>query len=456
VIRAFLFALDPSPEQEQVFRSHCGGQRVAYNWGLTLVKANLDQREAEQSYGLSGGGLTPSVPWTADGLRKAWNAAKDQVAPWWAEYSMEAYACGLANLATALTNWSESRAGKRKGPKVRFPRFESKRGRLSCRFTTGAFGLGTDRRHVQLPRIGQVRTHESNRKLARRVEQGMARIRSATLSHQRRRWHVSFSVELPDPQPVARAGGRVVGVDLGIKSLAVLSTGEVVPNPRHLDAELQTLRRLQRVCSRRRGPDKRTRVAPSQRWYKAKARVARLHTQISAQRRDELHQLTTRLVADHDTIVVEDLNVAGMTRNKQLARHIGQLGMGELRRQLTYKADQAGVRLVVADRWYPSSKTCSACGAVKTKLSLAERKYRCESCGLSLDRDVNAAHNLAALADRVLPGELRPKVKRPDGNPRKTGMAGSGYRHGKTPADRRGPTPHREVTATDHALTRAG
>ena len=454
MIRAYLFALDPNPGQERVFRSHCGAARVAYNWGLARVKTNLDQREAERSYGLSGGELTPHVPWNAYGLRKAWNATKEQVAPWWAENSKEAYACGLANLATALANWSESKAGKWKGPKVRFPRFKSKRGRLSCRFTTGAFGLGPDRRHIVLPRIGTVRTCESTRRLARRVEQGTARIRSATLSHQRGRWHVSFSVELPDVEPVPRAGGRAVGVDLGIKSLAVLSTGEVIPNPRHLDGELRTLRRLQRACSRRRGPDKRTRTAPSNRWRKARARVARLYTRISAQRRDGLHQLSTRLVAEFDTVVVEDLHVAGMIRNKRLARHIGQLGMGELRRQLTYKTAAAGVRLVVADRWYPSSKTCSACGAVKTKLSLAEREYRCESCGMSLDRDVNAAHNLAARADQALPGELRPEVKRPDGNPCKTGVAGSGYRHGKTPATRRGPTPHREVTATDHALTK--
>ena len=131
-----------------------------------------------------------------------------------------------------------------------FPRFKGRRGRLSCRFTTGAFGLGPDRRHIRLPRIGTVRTHESTRKLARKVETGTARIRSATLSWQRGRWHVAFSVELPDPTPPERTGARVVGVDRGIKSLAVLSTGQVVPNPRHLDAALRALRRTQRRASR--------------------------------------------------------------------------------------------------------------------------------------------------------------------------------------------------------------
>ena len=319
-------------------------------------------------------------------------------APWWAQNSKEVYSAGLANLAAALRNWSSSRSGARAGRRVGFPRFKGRRGRLSCRFTTGAFGLGPDRRHIRLPRIGTVRTHESTRKLARKVETGTARIRSATLSWQRGRWHVAFSVELPDPAPVERTGGRVVGVDLGIKSLAVLSTGQVVPNPRHLDAALTALRRVQRQASRRRGPDRATRTVGSNRWAKTKARVAALHTRVANARRDGLHKLSTRLVREHDVVVVEDLNVAGMVRNRSLARAIAGLGMAELRRQLDYKATDAGVRLVVADRWYPSSKTCSACGAVRAKLTLAQRQFMCENCGARLDRDLNAARNLAALA----------------------------------------------------------
>jgi putative transposase len=217
---------------------------------------------------------------------------------------------------------------------VGFPRFKGRRARLSCRFTTGAFGLGADRRHVQLPRIGHVRTHESTRSLARKMEAGTARIRSATLSWQRGRWHVAFSVELPDPAPPARTGGRVVGVDLGITSLAVLSTGQVVSNPRHLDAALTALRRVQRQAARRRGPDRRTRTVASNRWAKTKARVAALHTRVANARREGLHKLSTRLVHTHDVVVVEDLNVAGMVRNRRLARHIAGLGMAELRRQL--------------------------------------------------------------------------------------------------------------------------
>ncbi|WP_218017215.1 helix-turn-helix domain-containing protein [Rhodococcus marinonascens] len=175
VIQAYKFALDPNPGQEDALRSHCGAQRFAYNWGLATVKANLDQRTAERSYGITDDDLTPPVSWSAYSLRKDWNRGKDEVAPWWLENSKEAYASGLANLATALSTWSKSRSGKHKGPKVAFPRFKGKSGLRSCRFTTGAFGLvEADRRHIQLPRIGVVRTHESTRKLARRVEAGAA------------------------------------------------------------------------------------------------------------------------------------------------------------------------------------------------------------------------------------------------------------------------------------------
>ena len=391
MIRAYLFALDPTEDQAQSFRSHCGAQRVAYNWCLARVRANWAQRSAERTYGLTGDQLTPWINTSAYGLRKAWNAAKPVVAPWWAENSKEAYASGCANLAAAL--------GNRRAGRARMPRFKSKhRARLTCRFTTGAFGLGPDRRHVQLPVIGMVRTHESTRKLARKVDAGAARIRSATLSHQRGRWHVSFSVELPDVEPAPRDGGRVVGVDLGIKHLAVLSTGESVPNPRHLDHAQRELRRAQRRCARRRGPDRRTRQVPSHRWRKARARADRVHTRVASLRRDAQHKLTSRLVVEFDTIAVEDLAVANMVRNRRLARHIADASWAEIRRQLTYKTERAGCALIVADRWFASSKTCSGCGTAKAKLMLSERTYVCTACGLVLDRDHNAALNLAALA----------------------------------------------------------
>jgi putative transposase len=246
VIQAYRFALDPAAGQQAALRSHCGGQRYAFNWGLARIKVNLDQRAAEKTYDIPGDQLTPSVSWSAYRLRKDWNQAKDTVAPWWAENSKEACSSGLANLAAALGNWAACATGTRQGPRLGFPRFKGRRSGVSCRSTTGAFGLADDRRHVTLPRIGVVRTHESTRKLARHVERGTARIRSATVSLRAGRWFVSFSVEITRADPPPARPGSAVGVDLGVTSLAVLSTGEVIPNPRRLETELRELRRLQR------------------------------------------------------------------------------------------------------------------------------------------------------------------------------------------------------------------
>jgi putative transposase len=450
VIQAYRFALDPTSEQDVVLRSHCGGQRYAFNWGLALVTAVLDQRNAEASYGIPADQLTPSLNWSAYSLRKLWNQAKITVAPWWAENSKEAYSSGLANLATALGNWNASKNGTRRGPKVRFPRLKGKRHGMSCRFTTGAFGLAEgDRRHVKLPRIGVVRTHESTRKLARHVERGRARIRSATVSRQSGRWFCSFSVEIIRNDPAPSQPDTVVGVDLGIKSLAVLSTGEVIANPRHLEIALRELRRLQRQAARRRGPDTRSRQQPSQRWRRTQARIAKLHTAVANARRDGLHKLTTRLVRAHGTIVIEDLHVAGMLRNRRLARHIAGVGMGELRRQFEYKTTWSGGAMHLANRWFPSSKTCSGCGVVKTKLRLSERTFRCGECGLVLDRDLNAARTLAKLAAEVTGGTSSPSCgatqNEPEGNPQQTHTVwAAGTATGRPTRS----TPRRKATAT--------
>jgi len=436
VVQAYRFALDPSPAREAALRSHCGAQRFAFNWGLARVKANLGQREAERSYGVPEELLTPAVSWSAWSLRKEFNAVKRDVAPWWAENSKEAYASGLANLAAALGNWAASRSGTRKGPKVAFPVFKGKRSVPSVRFTTGSFGLTAgDRRHVRLPRIGLVRTHESTRKLARRIEAGTARIRSVTVSYRRGRWHASFSVEADRTDKIPARGGDTVGVDVGITHLAVLSSGQVIPNPQPLDKAQRDLRRLSRQASRRVGPDRRAGQRPSRRWLATQAKIARLHARAANLRENALHQLTTGLAAAYGTVVVEDLHVTGMLRNRRLARKVADAGFGRIRRQLGYKTAWHGGRLVLADRFYPSSKTCSGCGAVKAKLRLSERTYQCERCGLVLDRDLNAARNLAALVGGASSPSCGATVNEPAGNPHKARTAGTWYCHGKTISD---------------------
>jgi putative transposase len=191
--RAYRYALDPTPGQQRVFWSHAGGARKAYNTMLALVKAVMGQRAAERTYGIAGDGLTPAMNWSLAGLRKEWNRRKAVHAPWWAENSKEAYNTGLDALARGLAAWSKSRKGARAGKPAGFPQFKTRRARASVRFTTGAIGVEPGRHHVTLPRLGRLKTHESTRKLARRIEAGTARILSATLScDSSGRWHVCF------------------------------------------------------------------------------------------------------------------------------------------------------------------------------------------------------------------------------------------------------------------------
>jgi IS605 OrfB family transposase len=385
--------------------------------GLDLVKQRLDQRA---------GGDEVEVPWTLPALRREWNRAKHQVAPWWQANSKEAYSSGLDALARALANWSDSKHGKRKGPRVGFPRRKSKhRTRPTCRFTTGPIRLEPDRHHVVLPRLGRIRTHESTRKLARRLEAGTARILSATITWVAGRWDVSLTCEVQRRVPEPGGNGRVVGVDVGVRHLAVLSTGQVVANPRPLDQAQQRLRRLNRQLARRHGPraPDGTWRAPSANWRQARRCLARAHTRVAHVRRDALHKLTTELATSHVTIVVEDLNVAGMVRNRRLARAVADAGFAELRRQLGYKSTWYGSVLVTADRWYPSSKTCSACGTAKAKLPLSVRLFDCDACGIRLDRDLNAARNLAALVNEVVAGS-GPETINARGGDGSPGLAG--------------------------------
>jgi putative transposase len=385
VIQAYRFALDPTPGQRRALASHCGAARYAYNWGRDLVQQRLEQRRT---------GEDVEVPWTMFRLQWMWNRAKHQVAPWWAENSKEAYKSGLDGLARALKNYSDSNAGRRKGRPMGFPRRKRKgRCRDACRFTTGPLRVEADRKHITLPRIGALKTHESTRKLARRLEQGTARILAATITRTADRWYVSFTVEVQRYLPASNGHDAVVGVDVGVRHLATLSTGATIPNPRALEHSLRRLRRLHRQLARHM-PDAKRRTVTRRRLARVYARSANL-------RRDALHKLTTGLATEHGTIVVEQLNVAGMVRNRRLARVIADTGLAELRRQLIYKTTWYGSRLIVADPYYPSSKRCSACGWVKAKLTLAERTFACEACGLRIDRDLNAAHNLAKLAQHV-------------------------------------------------------
>ena len=458
--QAYRFALDPSPAQERAFRSHAGAARKAYNTMLALVKATMGQRQAERSYGIAEADLTAALNWSLAGLRKEWNRRKDDAAPWWAENSKESYNTGLDALARGLDGWDKSGKGQRAGAAAGFPNFGSARSRRSVRFTTGSIRVEADRRHITLPRVGRIRAHESTRRLARRIEAGTARILSATLAEESSgRWFCSFQVIVRRAAAApahAGAGAAAVGVDVGVKagSLLVIAAPdgreiERVPAPKSLTAAQARLRALQRRAARQQGPwdpVAKARKQPSRRWARTSRRIGRTHAHAAAVRRDVLHKATTSLAQHHQVITVEALNASGMrsaggARKRGLNRALSDAALAEVRRMLGYKCTWYGSTLVEAGRYYPSSKACSACGRRKPSLTLADRTYACDHCGLRIDRDLNAAINLARLGEPSL-GEHSPAGSGPAagrGATRETEPARAGNAGGRETS-----TPHQQ------------
>lgn len=380
VFQAFRYALDAAPRGERDCRSHAGASRFGWNWALAKV---IERYAAEGKF------------YSAIDLHKLWNAEKkaDPKLSWWSENSKCAYQEAFQDLDRALRDFTKSRKGQRKGRKLGFPKFK-KRGKCRDSFRlTGAIRCSGST--VTLPRLGSLRTHESTEKLASLVRSGRARILSATVSRTAQRWFVSFAVEVERDVPESHARpSSAVGVDLGVKALltGVDDAGKVVAvaGPRPFRAVLRRLRRASRAHSRK--------IKGSANRRKAADRLARVHARVANVRADALHKATSELAAKYETVVAEDLNVTGMVRNRKLARAVSDQGFGEARRMLGYKTAWSGGTLLVADRWYPSSKLCSACGWRKPSLTLADRIFACESCGHTEDRDVNAARNLLSLA----------------------------------------------------------
>ncbi len=372
--RAYKTELDLNNAQITACKQHAGAARWAYNWGLQR------KQEAYRATGTS-----PS----AIELHRELNALKQTAVPWLYAVSKCAPQEALRSLDTAFAHFFRrarlQKHGKLHG-KLGYPRRKNrKRGLGGCRLTGSLVILPGA---VQLPRLGRLRLKE------RGYLPADTKILSATVSEQAGHWYVSLLVE--HEHVVPENTGPVVGVDLGLKRLATLSDGHVEENPRHLQRRLQKIKRLQRAVSRK--------VKGSQNRKKAARRLGTHYRHVANQRANTVHQFTSRLAKTKSVVVLEDLNVAGMLKNHRLALAISDVGWGAFRRQLTYKAAWYGCRVVVADRWEPSSKTCSGCGWVDGDLTLAERPFRCENparpdCGLVLDRDLNAALTLAQLAD---------------------------------------------------------
>ena len=274
------------------------------------------------------------------------------------------------------------------GKRARYPRFKSRRSRQSAHYTRSAFSM----------RGGELRLAKTSAPLRfiwSWPDVDVASLNPTMVVVSREpdgRWYVTFAIDADAPDPLEPAG-HAVGIDLGVKDFAVTSDGERIANPRHLERKAGNLARYQRRLARcRKGSANRA---------KARAKVARANRKVRDARRDFLHRASTRLVSDNDMIVIEDLVVKNMVRNRKLAKAISDCGWGEFRRQLARKCERAGRDLIVINRWYPSSKTCSECGHLLAELSLSTRHWTCPSCGSRHDRDINAAKNILAAGRAV-------------------------------------------------------
>lgn len=350
-------ALNPNDAQRIHFGRAAGAARFAWNWALT---------EWQRQYAA---GQRPSYL----SILRDLNAVKRQQFPWLYDVTKSAPQEAIIDLGTAFQRFFNKKA--------QYPRFKTRDDRPSFCAANERGRFRVEGKRIKLPIIGWVRMRESVR--------FSGEMKRATVSCEAGRWFVAISIEMAETK-VEKPLEGVIGIDLGIQSLAVLSSGEVIACPKPYTASLKKIRRANKSLARKK--------AGSANRRKAKLRLARLHSRISSIRKDTLHKLTTRLAKTYAVIGVENLNVAGMLRNRRIARSASDIGMYEFKRQIRYKAALSGARLVVADKWFPSSKTCSCCGVVKATLGLAERVFRCDDCGFEAGRDYNAALNLEKLA----------------------------------------------------------
>ena len=359
VKRAYKYRCYPTPQQAGLLNRTFGSVRYVYNRALAERSRVWTQEQKRVTFAETCRMLT------------AWKNDPDTA--WLYEVSNVALQQGLQHLQHAYVNFWAKRA--------KYPTFKSrKRSRASATFTTSGFRC----------RDGQVWLAKTNTPLAivwsRPLPDG-AEPSTVTVSRDAAgRWHVSILVECPiETLPAAETA---VGIDAGITSLVTLSTGEKVTNPKYERRDRARLTRVQRSLSRK--------AKGSANRAKARLKVARVHARITDRRRDVLHKLSTRIIRENQTVIIEDLSVRNMVRNHTLARAISDASWAELRRQMEYKADWYGRTVIAVDRWYPSSKTCSACGHLATKMPLNVREWTCAACGVRHDRDVNAAKVLCA------------------------------------------------------------
>ncbi len=379
VVRGYKTELDTTSEQYVLLCQCAGISRFAYNYGL-----------ARKQEAYKNGEKTPY----ANDLQHELTARKHDDLFWLGSVSKWIVQNALRDLDVAFDNFFRKcklkKQSKHKG-KCGYPKFKSKhRGRGSFRLDTPVHVFDGC---IQLPKLGKIRLQEHGY-----IPTCGVKVLSATVSEKAGRWFVSVQVEEEHVDPV-QATGTPIGIDVGIKTLDTLSTGETFDNPKALRSRLKVLKRAShRYSKKQNGSNNRK---------KAQKKLARLHMRIANIRKDALHKVTSQIVAKTklpeerpSVIVLEDLNVKGMLTNRTLARAISDVGLGEFKRQLMYKARYAGIEVKQVSRWFPSSKTCSSCGKVKDELGLEERVYVCVECGYVADRDYNAARVLVTSASK--------------------------------------------------------
>ena len=371
MLRAHKIALDPNNAQATHLARACGVARFAYNWALAEWTRQYEAWKADNSL--------PRPNQMA--LRRQLNAIKRSEFPWMLEVTKCAPQLAIMQLGEAFRNFFAKRA--------KYPRFRKKG--IHDRFSISNDQFQIEGRRIRIPNLGWVRMREALR--------FRGKIVSATISRVADRWFASICVSVSDTDHAASLNLRsipqaesqgAVGVDLGVSALATLSTGEVISGPKALACLLPRLRRLSRSVARKQ--------KGSANRKKARLKLARYYARIANIRADALHKLTTDLTRRFELIGIEDLNVKGMLSNRHLSRSVSDMGFFEFRRQLDYKARDTGSLVVMADRWFASSKTCSDCGWKLEELPLSVRSWTCPNCGAEHDRDVNAAKNLKEYA----------------------------------------------------------
>jgi putative transposase len=369
MIKAHKIRLNPTLEQEAYFRRASGTARFVYNWGLAEWKHHKAASPGEK-HGVMA-------------IKKDFNALKGQQYPWVYEVAKDVAEGAFQNLGQALENHYASKSGRRQGAQMGFPHFKSKKNkRQSFRLNNDKFKVSDHSLYV--PKLGWVNMAE-----ALRFE---GKIMGAVVSKSVGHWHAVIAVEMEAPAPL-EFPKESTGVDIGIQELLVLSDGRRYENQAPLRSELRHLKFLNRQLARRK--------KGSRRWYKAKQQMEVFHGRIANRRADQVNKMTTAVAKTYRMVGMEDLNAKGMVRNHHLALSLSDAAFGEIKRQMQYKKEWFGGKVVLVNRFFPSSRMCSACKHLNTDLELSDREWTCANCGTHHLRDDNAANNIEQEALRL-------------------------------------------------------